>query len=168
MTTEQQKILLELIYAVRALASNVETMHGDLRAIVEDKSNRLDREIDRIKELAQKNTQLLTVLPINTADRLDRLIDKKVDGVLEDVRISLNEVRDKLYTYVRTKDLAVPEKAIEEKDDVTGRIQIDEKGIHLSMKTEKLEAAWKVLRWVVAAVAAGGGVVAVIKSLLAH
>src|SRR3954467_8022086 len=96
MTTEQQKILLELIYAVRALASNVETMHGDLRAIVEDKSNRLDREIDRIKELAQKNTQLLTVLPINTADRLDRLIDKKVDGVLEDVRISLNEVRDKL------------------------------------------------------------------------
>lgn len=160
--------MLELIYAVKGLATNVEVMHQDLRRFVEEESYARDKELDKIKEIVSKNHQILNILPISTADRLDKLIDKKVDGVLEDVRTSLHDVRQKLLFYTRTKDAigAIPAAVADPMDDITGSFQIKKDEVHLRFKTDALAKFWSVFKWVAAALAAGGGGWAIIKNLL--
>src|SRR5687767_5274795 len=164
---QQHRVLLELIYAVKTLASTTERMHRDLKEVLEEEGKARDKELDKIKEIVSKNAQLLHVMPIMTADRLDRLIDKKVDGVLEDVRLSLNEVREKLYYYVKQKEAlaSVPTKEVDPNDDITGRFEVGKDHVRLSFKTDGIGKFWKTARWIAEAIAAGGGGWAIIKSL---
>jgi hypothetical protein len=163
-----EQVLLDLIYSVKTLAGNVDVMHQDLRRVLEEEARIQARELDRIREFASKNTQILQILPIQTADRLERLIDKKVDGVLEDVRISINEVRQKLSSYIQNKDAqaALPPAAIaEDISDVTTRLEFKKDVFHFHVKTAGIEKAWKIIRWIAAIIAAGGGGWALIKNL---
>src|SRR5262245_10953397 len=121
----RDQVLLDLVYSVKTLAENVDSMHRDLREVLESEGKALDRELDRIRETVNKSSQLLNVLPITTADRLDRLIEKKVDGVLEDVRLSLGQMHEKLFFFLKNKEAisGVPQ-PIDPNEEITGRIEV--------------------------------------------
>lgn len=163
-----ERALLELVRSVQTLGENVDTLHRGLSRDIEEKVQDLIlRELDRLKELAQKNAQVVQILPITTADRLERLIDKKVDGALEDVRITVSELKNKLSAFIQNKEMqgAIPAAPVDDISDVTGRIEMKKDRLHIQFKTEWIEKTWKVARWVVAAIAAGGGGWALIKSI---
>jgi hypothetical protein len=165
---EIDKSLLDLIHSVRILAENMDVMHRDLRQELAERLEAQDRELDRLKEFAQKNAQVVQILPITTADRLERLIDKKVDGVLEDVRLSVSELKTKLTNYIQTKDAqgAIPQAAVgEDISDVTSRFEVKKDRIHIHFKTDGIEKFWKISRWIVLAIATGGGGWAIIKTI---
>ncbi len=165
---EIEKILLDLVYSVQTLAGNVDAMYQGLSRELAERIEAQDRELDRLKELAQKNAQVIQVLPITTADRLERLIDKRMDSVLEDVRISVSELKTKLTNYIQAKDAqgAVPQAVVgEDISDVTGRLELKKDRLHFQIKTDGIQKIWKIARWVIGAIAAGGGAWAIIKSV---
>lgn len=164
--TPQQQVLLELIYSIKGLASNLESMHKDLKQVLEDESRARDKELDKIKEVVLRNQQSLQVMPVLTADRLDRLIDKKVDGVLEDVRLSLNEVREKLWHYMKAKEALSAVPSATQNDDITGSFLIQKNEVKLHFKTETLEKFWKVAKWIAVALGSVGGGWTIIKNFM--
>lgn len=162
-----QRTVIELTFAVRALAENTDVMHQDLRKLMETNHRSLDQVLDRVDETTSKHSQILQVLPISTSDRLERLIDKKVDGVLEDVRISVNDIRQKLYYYTREKEAThalAPAAAVVDESTTSFEIKKDE--VRFKFKTDGVEKAWKILRWVGLAILAGGGGWSILKNLI--
>lgn len=161
-SSPEQLAMLEMIYAVRTLAENLDVMHRDLRSVIEADTKARDREIDRIKEIVQDSAQLLQVLPIQTADRLDRLIDRKVDGVLSDARHSLEELRTKLTIYMSTRQGQEALPAMDHDEDPTvNEAPIPPRSRRETVRTffraRKTEQVWSVVRWFAAAIAITGG-----------
>lgn len=178
---------LELIYAIRGLAQALDFMHTDLRRLVEEEARDREEELEKIREVLAKNQQTLSVLPITISDRMENLVrrmdesvNRKVDGILKDVQMSLDDVRNKLWLYLKDQgDLhtelaalggAVLSKPDKKEEDVTGKVELHKGGkIAISFQTGWIKKAVTIVKWGVVFLAAGGGVagiVAVIKAIL--
>jgi molecular chaperone GrpE (heat shock protein) len=192
-TTPNQS-LLELIFAVKGLAQTVEFIHSDLRRLIEDESRSRNRELEKIRDLVVKSNQSLSVLPITISDRFESIVrhlekgtNEKVDGVLEDVRLTLNDVRQKLWYYLREREKeqvvevikrevtgahrAVIEQEHEKKEEVTGSVSLMKDGdlrIQAKFDWKKLKTVLTVAKWAGVTLATGGGVAWLIEFLRSH
>jgi hypothetical protein len=163
----QNQTLLDLIYALKSLAQQVEFYHQDL-------SRRLDEEVRvrrsdfaRVLDLSGKNLQSVSVLPITVSDRVERLISRLEDalnGKFEDVKSAIDETRHTLQDYTRTTDRAISHnemtsaveaaKSHKDHEDITGRVELTEKGeIRVLLNSALLKRIWVV----VVVIATGGG-----------
>ncbi len=157
-------------------------MHQDVRKLLVENHHDASRDLEKIYDLLAKNQQAITVLPITVNDRIEKIIDKldanmdkRVDGVLNDVRISLNDLRGKVYGYLSTKDKEEGEAKKQEalvhlhrEEDITGKIEIFKDGtintkIQTRWLTKAAPVAWRVAKWTGASIAGIGGVHAIIE-----
>ena len=112
------------------------------------------------------------------SDRVEALIVKRVDAVLDDTRRSLDDVRMKLWVTLgapKGPDASGSGMTIKEgmpvpadNGRVTGRIEILKDGeikLESNFNIKKLAAIWSIGKWVLVALAAGGGVAGLVKLL---
>lgn len=161
----QNQTLLELIYAMKSLAQQVEFYHQDLSRRLDEEIRARQRDLARVLELSGKNTQTLTVLPITLSDRVERLLgrlEEEIEGKIDDVTKAIVEVQRALNEYTRTHDRAISqnemtaavEKARDEREDITGRIELTDKGeVRVRLNSAILKKLW----YCVVIVATGGG-----------
>lgn len=181
--------VLELIYAIRGIAQALDYMHQDLRRTLDENA----RDVEKLLKIVGENQRAVGVLPITVNDRIEKLLekldkntDKRIDHVLDSVRTNLNDVRTKLYNYLKAKEQEeelelqrTREELIHRDDDFTGKVEIikDHDGDHLvnvSFRTQwitTLRKMWPVIKWAGGIIAALGGVHAIIeivKQVLLH
>lgn len=177
----QNQTLLELIYAMKSLAQQVEFYHQDLSRRIDEEARARQRELARVLELSGKNSQSLTVLPITLSDRVEKLLGRletEMEGKIEEVTRAIEEVRRTLYEYTRTTDRAISqnemtaavavERSRDTKEDITGRIEVTDKGeMRIRLNSSILKKIW----YVVTLIAAGGGTygfVELVKKIIAE
>ncbi len=167
----QNQTLLELILALKGLAQTIEFYHQNLSRKLDEEAKARLREIDKLRELIQKNTQAINVAPITFSDRAEKLMNNlrnDINEKLRDVDDAVTEVRNKLEGYSRTAERAISqnestheaeEKAAlvqktDEKADITGRIEVTEGGeVKVQFNSKMLRRIWHA----VLIAAAGGG-----------
>jgi glyceraldehyde-3-phosphate dehydrogenase/erythrose-4-phosphate dehydrogenase len=161
----QNQTLLELIYAMKSLAQQVEFYHQDLSRRLDEEVRARQRDLSRVLEMSGKNAQTLTVLPITLSDRVEKLLERleqEMEGKLEGVTRAIDDVRRTLHEYTRTTDRAISqnemtaavEKAREDGQDITGRIELTDKGdIRVRLNSAILKKIW----YGVVVIATGGG-----------
>lgn len=174
---DENSRILELIYAIRGLAQALEDMHQDIRRTLEGESKDREKAFERFQDLLQKNSQALAAIPVLTSDRLEGIIQKRVDAVLDETRRTLDDVRMKLWMVVGApkgpeasgsgmtvrEGIPVP---IEER--VSGRVEIHKDGeIKFSggFNAKRIATLWLVGKWILLALAAGGGIAGLTKLL---
>lgn len=160
--------LLELIYSLKGLAQTVEFFHQDLSRKLDEESKARARELERLRDIVSKNSQAISILPITFSDRAEKLVNKlgvEVGEKLRDVEDAVTEVRRSLEGYSRTVDRAVSQnemqaemeakaQEVDEKADITGRIEVNEKG---DVKVQVNSAILKKIWYGIVVLAAGGG-----------
>jgi hypothetical protein len=176
----ESQTVLELIYAIKSLAQTLEDMQEELRSLHDEDARVSEKRHEKLLELLQNNAITLNRLPIDAADRTEMVLSKQVHTMLDETRRALDDVRMKLWLAVGTprgpdasgsgmtvKDgVPVPLK----EPDVTGQVTLLGDG---KMKVEgKFDAAkimkfWAVAKWVVASLAAAGGVAGIVRAILA-
>jgi ElaB/YqjD/DUF883 family membrane-anchored ribosome-binding protein len=164
--------LLDLIYSTRSIAQTLEIVYKELQSQGED--NRRDHE--QILSALQKLSTDLQMLPVSTADRMEKEIDKRIDGVLEEVRVKVNETRNKLWSYIQSRRDEEKFRASTPPQGApvviglqpTERAEKAEKeeGLSLHIKKDTLSKIWVITKWSFAILAAGGGITAFIDALL--
>ena len=166
--TSTQDPTLELIYSIRALAQTLEIVHEEMKK----SSDANSREHEHILNNVQGLHSELQLLPINISDRSEKSMDKRLDAVLDDVRKNINEIRNKLWSYMKhRKDeqhltplqgtpilQILPPAAIEKPPVINGE------GLRISW--DHLKKIWSVSRWVLAALAASGGIFAFVRAVI--
>jgi Ca2+-binding EF-hand superfamily protein len=163
----QNQTLLELIYAVKSLAQQIDLFHQDLSRRLDEETRTRRNDLARVLDLSGKNLQSLSVLPITLSDRVEKLLarlESNVDGQIDEVKSAINELREALQEYNRTADRAISQNEItaaveavqekHQKEDITGRIELTEKGeVHVSLNSRVLKKIW----YGVVVLATGGG-----------
>lgn len=159
----QNQTLLELIYAMKSLAQQVEFYHQDLSRRLDEEVRSRRTDLARILDLSGKNLQSVSVLPITLSDRVEKLLSRveaEMENKIGDVRSAIDEVRRALQEYARTTDRAISHNeatvnvAREEKEDITGRIELTEKGeVRVLLNSRVLKKIW----YGVVIIATGGG-----------
>jgi len=94
----QQEPLLEVMYVLRTIMQSLDTVHQDLRRVMEEEGRARDHELDKIRDLITKNEISLATLPGEISNKLNRQVEKKVDDVLDMVRRNLDDMRQALWT----------------------------------------------------------------------
>lgn len=163
-TPEGRSTMVELIYAIRALAQTVELYHSDLRHLLEEASRSRSREADLIKDAISENRRSLESLPFELANRR---VDDDVRHALDDVILKLQAHMEQARGAAAMEGaplLAAPTHA--EEEQASARIQFTKSG----MLQVALNAGWAkkvilIVKIVVIALSAGGGV-AFIKKLI--
>lgn len=89
--------LLELTYAIKLLAKTVEGVGEDLESVLE-RQGTIHADTQKLKDEVTEIAQKLELLPLVLAGKLEDLIAKRTDEAFEDVRQSLNEMRNKLWS----------------------------------------------------------------------
>ncbi len=168
------QIALELIYAVKGLAQAVDNLHSDLRHLLETDARSRDAELDKIKDLLNENSKAISHLPVGVADRIERVVEKlekntdgRVNGVLNDVRVTLNEVRQKLWYHLKDQEQSAEEtksavvRAITEHEkELTGKVEFTKDGdvrLHAKFDWKKLSTLLTVGKWTAIGGAGIGG-----------
>ena len=169
----QNQTLLELIYAMKSLAQQVEIYHQDLSRRLDEEIRARRSDVAQMLDLSGKNLQSVSVLPITLSDRVEKLltrVEAEMDDRLEDIKTCLDEIRRLLYEYTRNTDRAISHNeasaAVEAaKEDITGRIELTEEGeVRVSLNSRVLKKIW----YGVIVIATGGGAygfVELVKSL---
>lgn len=163
-------------------------MHKDLRLSLEETGRDRNADHEKLRELLGEIQRSLSILPITVSDRLENLIgkfeegvDKRVEGTLEDFRLSINEVRNKLWDYLQAQkhksdkeDKADKAAVVKRKreEEVTGKFEVMKDGrVNMSLQFRWLKKIWLPLKWLVIVLMTGGGihgVVTVIKNIFFH
>lgn len=161
----QNQTLLELIYALKSLAQTVEFHHQDLVRRLEEEAKARHRDLTRIQDVIGKNNQSLAVLPITLSDRVEKLLTKletEIESKIDEVASSIEDVRRSLNEYTRTTERAISQNELnaaveavkDEKADITGKIEVTDKGdIKLQFNSRLIGK----LKWGVLIAAIGGG-----------
>lgn len=163
--------LIELILALKGLAQTFDLAHSNIKNLVEAEAKANAREFDRIRDLIAKSNQSLTVLPITVSDRVERLIDnlekdmdEKVQAMIREVSVSVQQVQEKFIQYIQAKGEPVPEELLDGPRQVTGRIQLREDGtMDVRIQTAWAQKAIAGLKWS----AIGGGTYGLVELLRA-
>lgn len=161
----QNQTLLELIYAMKSLAQQVEFYHQDLSRRLDEEVRARQRDLSRVLEISGKNSQSLTVLPITLSDRVEKLLNRleiEMEDKIDEVTRAIDEVRRTLHEYTRTADRAISqnevtaavERARDTKEDITGGIEVTDKG---EMRIRLNSTVFKKLWYIVVLMATGGG-----------
>lgn len=96
----QSPDMMELAYAVKLLAKTTEEV--DKRVASVEKILDGQREaITQLKDLVTTVNQKLELLPLVLAGKLEDLIQKRSQEAYEDIRLTLDELRNKLYAIKR-------------------------------------------------------------------
>ena len=140
----------------------VERYRDELSDQLETESRLREREIARLQDLIMHNEHVLASLPVTVYDRVEKLtsslesnLEDKMSKNMENVLTALQHVHDTLL-----KDIQDYLKDKKEVDPVAGKFEITEGGdVNLVLHKIKLTKAWAILRYIVLALAAGGGVV---------
>lgn len=126
--------LLELILALKGLAQTFDLAIDNLKTVIESEAKFNARELDRIRNDLGKNSQAMAVLPITLSDRVEKLIDGlehdidgKIEAMLREVQVSINQVQETFVRYIQSKGEAVPEELLEGRQ-VTGRVEVRRDG----------------------------------------
>jgi hypothetical protein len=140
--------LIELIYALKSLAQQVELYHDDLLRRLDDEVN--SRRHDSAT-FAGRSERML--------ERLEAVLDSRIGGVTK----VIDEVRRVLDGHVRASEVAMNKvEAIDDRGDVTGRIEVTDKGdIRVLMNSTVLRKIWYGL----IAIATSGGVYGAVKAV---
>ena len=156
-------------------------MHEDLRNLLGEHDRLQEKAHEKIRDLIQEQTRNIDSLPVATADRMEALISKRVDATLDETRRTLDDVRMKLWLYLGTPKgpdasgsgmtvrdgVPVP---IKKEEDVTGQVTLMGDGkmeVRGRFNAGKIAKLLLVLKWVVASLAAAGGVAGIVKAILA-
>lgn len=166
----QNQTLLELIYAMKTLAQQVEFCHQDLSRRLDEEVRSRRSELARIIDLCNKNVQAVSVLPITLSDRVEKLLEKveaetedRIKDLKDRIDDQFEDIGRYLQEYTKTTDRAISQnemtaavEAAKEKDrsDITGRIELTEKGdVRVSLNSTMLKKIW----YGVVVLATGGG-----------
>lgn len=169
----QNQTLLELIFALKGLAQTVEFYHKDLSQRLDEEAKARTRELEQLRVILGKNNQVLNVLPITISDRVEKLLDTletEIDHKLEDVSGAVSEVRQKLWQYMKVTERAISqtessgevEPVVDEKADITGKIEVTKAGdVKMQFNSKLLKKMW----YAMIVLAAGGGVYGIKEAL---
>jgi type II secretory pathway component PulJ len=87
---------MELVYAVKLLAKTTEDVDKELAAVGE-RVDDLRVSLQSVKDVVTDIDNKLAVLPLVLAKSLEDLIQKRSQEAYEDIRLTLDELRNKLY-----------------------------------------------------------------------
>lgn len=87
---------MELVYAVKLLAKTTEDVDKELAAVGE-RVDELRVSLQAVKDVVTDVDNKLAVLPLVLAKSLEDLIQKRSQEAYEDIRLTLDELRNKLY-----------------------------------------------------------------------
>lgn len=163
----QNQTLLELIYAMKSLAQQVEFYHQDISRRLDEEVRARRSDLVRMLDLSSTNLQALSTLPVTMSDRVEKLLSRvetEMESKIGDVKAAIEEVRRALQEYTRTVDRAtshneitpvpVAESTKNDRGDITGKIEVTESGdVRVSLNSRVLRKLW----YVVVVVATGGG-----------
>lgn len=161
----QNQTLLELIYAMKSLAQQVEFYHQDLSRRIDEEVRSHRNDIARIIDLNNNNFQTLSVLPVTLSDRVEKLlsrVESEMESQIKEVRTAVEEVQRALQEHARSTNLptthnsgTVPTPTLQDnKRDVTGRFEVTDAGdVRVSLNNKALKKIW----YGVVVVAGGGG-----------
>jgi hypothetical protein len=160
----QNQTLLDLIYALKSLAQQVEFYHQDLSRRLEEESRSRRSDISRVVEIGSKTQQMVSVLPITLSDRVEKLLERlehAIDGNFNVIQSAIVETRQALQEYTRATDRALSHneateaaKPTGDRQDITGRIEVTDKGeVRVLLNSRVLKKIW----YVVVVIATGGG-----------
>lgn len=152
--------LLDLIYALKSLAQQVEFYHQDLSRRLDEEVRARRSDFQRLLDISGKNLQSVSVLPITISDRIEKLLgrlESSLDGKFDTVQTAINEARHALQEYTRISSAPHAEaevKEAEKQEDITGRIELTEKGeVRVLLNSRVLKKIW----YGVIVIATGGG-----------
>lgn len=173
--------LMDLIFASKLLAKTVDELSKDL-AFVANRVESTHESLAQAKETLNTLDKKLELLPLVLAGKLEGLIEKRTEEKYQDIRVTLDELRNKLWSIKKdtkfVKDstgthqlptreqLALQEKQEEEKEGVTVRKGKWLLQVPLSVETWKV---FKIVIYIILAIAtttaAGGGIWAFVDKL---
>jgi hypothetical protein len=87
---------MELVYAIKLLAKTTEEVDKKL-ASVDGQMDDLRTSLQAVKDVVSAVDNNLKVLPLVLAKSLEDLIQKRSQEAYEDIRLTLDELRNKLY-----------------------------------------------------------------------
>jgi hypothetical protein len=167
--------LLELIFALKGLAQTIEFYHQDLSRRLDEEGRSRKADLDRLtkdlRDVIAKNGQSLSVLPITLSDRVEKIVTRtqdEIDKSVGEVRSAVSDVRSKLWEYMQVTERAISqsdavvESSRDDRADITGRIEVTEKGdIKLQFKSSILKKIW----YGIIVIATGGGAYGFVKMI---
>ncbi len=166
----QNQTLLELIYAMKSLAQQVEFYHQDLSRRIDEEVRAHRSDIARIVDLNNNNLQTLSVLPVTLSDRVEKLlfrVESEMETQIKEVKTAVEEVQRVLREHVCSVNLQVPNNSgpvavpiPQDKRDVTGRIELTNTGdVRVSLNNSILKKIW----YAVVVMVTGGGTYGVVE-----
>ncbi len=87
---------MELEYTIKLLAKTVDEVDEKL-TIANTKLDSNDEAISQARELLATIDRKLELLPLVLASKIEPLIEKRTGEAFEDIRVTLDELRNKLY-----------------------------------------------------------------------
>jgi len=165
--------LLDLIYSIRSIAQTLEIVHSEIRRIGTDNSREHEELLRRVQQLGND----VQMLPVSTTDRMDSFVTSKMDPILEDLRKSINDVRNKIWGYIQSRKEEARLTALTPAHGTpllpipspsppivpVAHAPVSDEGIRFSWTT--LKKVWGFGRWIVV-LAAGGGLTAIIQAIV--
>ena len=172
----QNQSLLELIYAIKNLASNLEHMHTDVKRSIENESRERRECLERLNTQLQTNQQAIASIPVLVADRVEADMAKRVDSILDETRRALDDMRMKLWVHLgapRSQEasgsgmtsLPPPLPPLPPKSEhVTGQFTLMDNGnVKLEGNAESAKKVYRIIKIIIGAVLGGTGTVGLAK-----
>jgi len=116
---------MELVYASKLLAKTIDEVDEKLANAI-DKIEGHQEQLAILKDLVSTVDKKLELLPLVLAGKLEDLVDKRARQAFEDIRTTLDELRNKLYAIRKEQKqireqtgqhLLPPKNAVEKPDD---------------------------------------------------
>lgn len=158
--------LMELVYASKLLAKTIDEVDEKLAGAI-DKIESQQESLAHAKELIGNVDKKLELLPLVLAEKLESLVERRTSEAFEDLRTTLNELRNKLYSIKKQiKDATgshdLPTKAELAKWDEEKKedgIEVVKGGFRMRLPFS--EGTWKVIKviGIIIGFVAGGGAV---------
>jgi hypothetical protein len=154
--------VMELVYASKLLAKTLDEV-DEKAAILIAKVETLQAAENSLRELVSSVDKKLEILPLVIAGKLEDLVERRVTEAFEDLRVTLDEMRNKLWALKKdvksVKDqtgshILLPKKEEEKEDGV----EIRKGGFRMNLPFS--EGTWKVLKIVIYIVVAIAGTMA--------
>lgn len=165
--------LIELIFAVKNLAQQVEFFHQDLSRRLDEEVRTHQRDISQLLDIVNKNTQAFSTLPITISDRIENLLNRietEINKQFDATSEAIDKVNKVLEIYTHTTERVIDQTKItaliadvkEERKTIGSSVEVTDRGdIRVYLKHRLLRK----LAITIVAIATSGGAYSFVKMI---
>jgi hypothetical protein len=155
-----QNETLELIYAVKSLAQTVQSLHQDLRRLIEDEGRENFQQVERNLTATIDISRQLAILPILIGEKVEKSCRECANSGMVRIQQDLRDLRDSRRTVAPG---AIPSE-VQSEHEITGKIEVNKGGqVKVLFNSASATRAFTIVKWMIVTAAAGGGLTELIK-----